>query len=75
MSDFSEVRHKALQLPVKDRAALAESLLESLDDLSDTESENLWAEVAQRRLNELRESSAKSISADTVHERAARHYQ
>jgi putative addiction module component (TIGR02574 family) len=39
----------ALMLPLAERAALAERLLESLDTLDDAETERLWVEEAERR--------------------------
>ena len=40
----------ALFLDAGDRAALAERLLASLDDLSEEDADRLWAEEAARRL-------------------------
>ena len=45
---------------MRDRAALAERLLASLDELSEEEAECLWAEEAQRRLEEYRTGRAKA---------------
>ena len=39
-------------LPVKDRAALAKRLLDSLDEEKDDSSEALWYAEAQQRLDE-----------------------
>jgi hypothetical protein len=44
-----EIEAEALKLEPKARARLAERLLESLETLSDKESERLWAEEAERR--------------------------
>jgi hypothetical protein len=49
MPDPAEVLKDALSLDVHDRAALAQRLLASLDELSEEEAERLWAEEAQRR--------------------------
>ena len=54
MSDLAEVLRHALSLDHRDRAALAERLLASLGELSKEEAERLWAEEAQRRLEEYR---------------------
>ena len=72
MPDLSEALRKALSLDVHDRAALAERLLASLEDLSEEEAERLWAEEAQRRLEEYREGRAKVVQAERVHEKAER---
>ena len=60
MADLAEVLKNALSLNVNDRAALAERLLASLDDLDEEEAERLWAEEAQRRLEEYRAGVAGS---------------
>lgn len=44
-----EVESEALKLSPKDRARLAERLLQSLEDLTDEENTRLWAEEAERR--------------------------
>lgn len=72
MSDLAEVLKGALSLGVHDRAALAERLLASLEDLSEEEAELLWAEEAQRRLQEYRTGRAKAVPAEEVHEKAQR---
>ena len=47
--DMKECAVSALMLPVSERAALAERLIESLDSLDDAETERLWVEEAERR--------------------------
>jgi hypothetical protein len=44
-----EIEAEALRLDPKARARLAGKLLESLEDLSEEENEQLWAEEAERR--------------------------
>jgi hypothetical protein len=44
-----ELESEALKLAPRDRARLAERLLESLENLSEQENEQLWAEEAERR--------------------------
>jgi len=58
MADLAEVLKNALSLNVKDRAALAERLLASLDGSDEEEAEDLWAQEAQRRLEEYRAGRA-----------------
>ena len=72
MSDLIEVLKHALSLHVHDRAALAERLLASLEELSEEEAERLWAEEAQRRLEEYRAGRAKAVRAEEVHQKAER---
>jgi len=70
MSDPAEVLKNALSLDVPDRAALAQRLLASLEDLSEEEAERLWAEEAQRRLEEYRAGRARAVSAEDVAKKA-----
>jgi hypothetical protein len=44
-----ELENEALKLSPRDRARLAERLLESLENLTDEENDRLWAEEAARR--------------------------
>jgi len=57
----------ALKLSLEERAALADHLLRSLDELPEPEQrKKLWLEVADRRLQEMREGKAREIPADEV---------
>ena len=44
-----ELETEALKLTPRERARLAERLLQSLENLSDDENARLWAEEAERR--------------------------
>ena len=70
MSNLTEVLKKALSLDVRERATLADRLLASLEELREEEAERLWAEEAQRRLEEYRTGRAKAVPAEQVHEKA-----
>jgi len=59
--DTKELLDKALKLPSEGRAALAGSLLESLDDKVDPDAERAWASEIARRVAELDDGSVKSI--------------
>jgi putative addiction module component (TIGR02574 family) len=63
---IDEIRQQALRLAVTDRADLARALLDSLDDLTEAEIEQLWIEEAVRRKAQLKAGTAKSIPADEV---------
>lgn len=69
MPDLVEVLRTALSLDPRDRAALAERLLASLEELNEEEAERLWADEAQRRLEEYRAGRAKAAPAEEVHQR------
>ncbi len=58
------------KLDLKDRATLAKRLVESLDELSPAEIEALWAEEAERRLDELEQGVVAEISAEDALRRA-----
>lgn len=70
MQEAAEVLRHALSLDAHDRAILAEQLLASLDDLTEEEVEQLWAETSKRRRREFDAGRAKAISAAEVAERA-----
>jgi putative addiction module component (TIGR02574 family) len=70
MPDAAQVFKNALRLSIQDRAALAETLLASLEELSEDEAEHLWAEEAQRRLQQYRAGRAKAIPGEEVKKKA-----
>ncbi len=72
MPNLSEILKGALSLKLDDRAALAEKLLASLDELDEEEADRLWAEEAQRRLKDYREGRARSVGARDLAKKAER---
>jgi len=72
MPDLAEVLTSALSLSLDDRAALADRLLASLDELGAEEAERLWAEEAQRRLQEYRAGHTTALEARDVAKKAER---
>jgi putative addiction module component (TIGR02574 family) len=59
--EVAELLKKALALPVEARAALANSLLESLDDTVDESAEEEWNKEIARRIAELDSGKVKPI--------------
>jgi putative addiction module component (TIGR02574 family) len=59
--DVVELLKKALALPAEARAALAGSLLESLDDTVDATAEEEWNQEIARRIEELDSGKVKPI--------------
>jgi putative addiction module component (TIGR02574 family) len=59
--DVSDLLKKALALPPAARAALAGSLLESLDDTVDERAEEEWRKEITRRIAELDSGKVKPI--------------
>ncbi|MBI3694312.1 MAG: addiction module protein [Acidobacteria bacterium] len=60
-ADTSKLLEEALKLPAEARAALAGSLIESLDETVDEDAEAAWAEEIVRRVRELDSGRAKTI--------------
>jgi len=72
MPDLTEILKGALSLKLDDRAALAEKLLASLDELNEEEADRLWAEEAQRRLKDYREGRVGAVAAQDLAKKAER---
>jgi putative addiction module component (TIGR02574 family) len=70
LPQLEEVLREALVLDVQDRAALAEELLASLDEITEPEADRLWAIEAKRRLDEHDAGLTDSIPAHEVAEKA-----
>jgi putative addiction module component (TIGR02574 family) len=60
--DISELLKKAMALPAAARAALAGSLLESLDDAVDEGAEAAWQKEIARRIQELDSGRVKPVA-------------
>jgi len=63
-TQFDRVAADAMKLPVRERVRLAQQLVSTIDDQSDTEVEKLWFNEAERRLEELRTGKVEGINAD-----------
>ncbi len=61
-----ELESKALRLPRRERARLAQRLISSLDPEVDTNVEKLWLQEAERRLGELKSGKVAGIPAAKV---------
>ena len=69
--DAAEILKDALALPIEARAALAGSLLESLDTEVDEDAEAAWATEWNRRVTELDRGALKTIPWAEVRRRLA----
>ena len=67
--NIQTIEQEALNLPIEDRARLAEKLLSSLDDLSQSEAEKLWLFEAQRRAAEVDQGLVELVSAEEMERR------
>ena len=63
---LDEFEAQALTLPPQARAALAEKLIASLDELDETENERLWLDEADRRYQKYTEGRVEARSAQEV---------
>jgi putative addiction module component (TIGR02574 family) len=68
----ADILKEALALPSEERAALAASLLDSLDTDVDEDAEAAWAIEVNRRVTEL-DGGAKTIAWADVRRRLAAH--
>ena len=60
--DIAEILKEALKLPPEARAALAGTLLDSLDDTVDQDAESAWDAEIVMRLKEIDEGKVKLLS-------------
>ena len=60
-TDVQELLNTALRLPDKDRAELAASLIESLDQPFDADAQAAWAEEIQRRVSDMDRGAVRAV--------------
>jgi putative addiction module component (TIGR02574 family) len=66
MMGIEELKNEAMKLAPEARAKLAQALLSSLENLSETEIEQLWADEALRRDKEIDAGKVSLRPADEV---------
>jgi len=59
--ETDEVLKKAMTLPPQDRAELASSLIDSLDEVMDEDAEVAWQREVVRRMDEVRSGRVKTV--------------
>ena len=67
--EVERILAEARRLPILRRAALAASILESLDGPHDPDAERKWDEEADLRQQELEDGRVSPISSETLRER------
>ncbi len=67
--DASELLKKALDLPVEERAELAGSLIDSLDETEEESVQAAWDAEIIRRMEDLKSGKVKSVSLDEARRR------
>lgn len=63
---LKDIAAEVLELPLTARAELASKLLDSLEDLSEEENDQLWAYEADRRFTEYKAGNLESITAEEL---------
>lgn len=67
--ESADLLKKALALPEEERAALAGSLMDSLDAAVDESAEAAWNQEIARRMEDLDSGKAKTIPWDQIRRR------
>jgi putative addiction module component (TIGR02574 family) len=67
--EASDLLRKALSLPVADRAELAGSLIESLDETEDESVQAAWEAEIVRRMEDLKMGKVKPVSLEEARRR------
>ncbi|HEX4068445.1 MAG TPA: addiction module protein [Acidobacteriaceae bacterium] len=67
--DAAQILHEALDLPPEARAALADSLLDSLDASVDADAEQTWRDEIEHRIQSVDEGSAAFVPWEDVQAR------
>ena len=65
-ANFDDIMKDALSLPPGARAMLADQLLVSLDWEQQKEIDDVWAEEAERRMQEIRAGKVQTIDGEQV---------
>ena len=69
MNQTDELLRRAMDLPPEARAALAGSLLRSLEGPVDADAEEAWSAEIQRRLKEIENGSVRPVPFDEARRR------
>jgi putative addiction module component (TIGR02574 family) len=67
--DAAQILHEAMELPAEARAALADSLLSSLEEEIDADAEQLWRQEIELRLASLNDGSVQLLPWSEVQAR------
>jgi len=69
--EADDLLKKALTLPASERATLAGSLIDSLEEVDEASVQDAWEDEIARRIEELDSGKAETISWDEVRRRIA----
>ncbi len=67
---LEQIEHEALSLPLGERASLAQRLLLSLEEVSESEFERLWGEESVARIAKFDRGEAEAIPGHEVAKKA-----
>lgn len=70
MSKFDDLQRQARALPANEKAALARTLIDDLDQTYDADVEQLWLDEARRRYDAYRGGDMSSVAGDEAMARA-----
>ena len=73
MLSAKQIIREAESLPVEERAIVVDCLLRTLNP-PDSEIDRKWADVAKRRLAELRSGRVKAVPGDAVFEKVSERF-
>jgi putative addiction module component (TIGR02574 family) len=71
---MKELIEEVISLPVEERAIVADSILRSLNP-PEPEIDHKWAQVAERRLAELRSGEVKPVAGEQVSARVWKRFE
>lgn len=69
-TDFKELEKEVRALSSREKAALARTLIEDLDAISDPDAEQLWIEEAQRRYQAYKSGELEAVPGEDAMQRA-----
>jgi len=67
---LEQIEHEALSLPLGERASLAQSLLASLEEISESEFDRLWGEESASRVAKFDAGKVEAIPGNEVARKA-----
>jgi putative addiction module component (TIGR02574 family) len=65
-TELKKIVDNALRLPAHERAALANILISSLDDVYQRDVEDAWTVELEKRIHDIRSGNVKGIPAEEV---------
>lgn len=72
VEEARKIVEQALKMPARERAEIAQWLLESLDSQMDTDVESAWQSEVERRISELDGGQVRCLPWEEVRERLMR---